>query len=300
MGISIVLVVGVLLSVGQILWISLTSCNNKNDFMFIVDNSVGDKGMENIKRFIIQVASSDKITLAENKVNIAAAGFAIPPPPSAEYIDNFPKNHYMYELGVIKQQVQQYERKKCPKPFLSTSGYGCTDVIGALNFVRTSMMRDRGSGSTKRLIFTTDGGSNVDGKKQSLEGINAAAQILKSNGVEIYTVGINGDSTEILAGYDETELVVMSSGECDGEPLGYKCPAKEKYVKLVESSYQLDQIVDDLVDEVCSKNYWLAAIPIAIALLLVGIKLFLNKYEADKHDKAVNDLEIEGLRTEVR
>jgi len=266
--ISIVLVVGVLLSVGQILWISLTSCNNKNDFMFMVDNSVGDEGMTYIKNFIIQVASNKKITLAENKANIAAAGFAIPPPPSAEYIDNFPKNHYMYELGVIKQQVQQYERKKCPKPSIfSKGGYGCTDIIGALNFVRTSMMRDRGAGSTKRLIFTTDGGSNVDGKKQSLNAMNAAAQILKSNGVEIYTIGIT--NTEDLTGYNETELVVISSGECDGKPLGYKCPAKEKYVKLVSSSAQLNDIVDDLFDELCSKNYWLAVIPIAIALLHV-------------------------------
>jgi len=296
--ISIVLIIGVVLSVGQILWINFTSCNNKNDFMFMVDNSVGDEGIEDIKDFIVQVASSPKITLTENKANIAAAGFAIPPPSSAEYLDNFPKDHYMYELPVIKQQLAQYERKICPKPSVfSTKGYGCTDVVGALGFVRTSMVRDRGAGSTKRLIFTTDGTSNVDGYKQSLQDINSAAQLVKNQDVEIYTIDIT--NTDDLSSNNDTELVVISSGVCEGVPLGTRCAAKDKYMKTVESSAELNSLVDDLVDELCSKNFWLAAIPIAVALVLVGIKLGLDYFEAKKHDKEVREMENIGLRTEV-
>lgn len=205
------------------------------------------------------------VTLSENKANIAAAGFAVPPPDSAEYIDNFPKDHYMYELPVIKQQLNQYQRKVCPKPFISLSGWGCTDVIGALGFVRTKMMRDRGAGSTRRLIFTTDGTSNVDGEKQSLSKINSAAQTLKSQGVEIYTIGIT--NTESVRDYNQTELVVISSGVCEGVALGQPCAAKDKYMKTVRTTEELESLVGDLVDELCSKNYWLAAIPIAIALV---------------------------------
>lgn len=286
--VSIVLVVGIALTVGQILFLTLTSCRNKNDIMFMIDDSksVVDEDFQRTKDFIVRIANSDDITLAKKTANIAAGSFS----KVAGFMDKFPNDHYMYEPDVIQQQMNSYQRMDCTdgeNMFTPIDQRGCTNTVGALEFVSDTMIRDRSG--YKTLIFMTDGGSNMGAERQDINLIGSSADAIKDQGTDIYTIRV-GDSVEKYKDADNAEMEAIASGDTPKE--------KEQYMYRVQNFTALDVLVVDLSDKLCSKNYWLAAIPITVALIFIVIKLALDYCEHKKHERETEETAAMN-RTEV-
>jgi len=271
--ISIVLFIGISLTVGQILFLTLTSCRNKNDIMFMLDDSdsIQNDDFNKVKDFVIQIANSKGITLSENKANIVAGSFA----KQAQFMDNFQNDHYMFKPEVVKLEMKNYVRQVCSSGgfFENAADRACTNTIAGLEFVSSDMIRDRKG--FKTLIFMTDGGSNMEAKRQDINLIQQAADEIKDQGTTVYTIKVDDpERKEKYKDQDNAELAAIASGNTEAE--------KEKYMFEAENFDQLEQLALDLGDKLCSKNYWLAAIPLTVALIFVAIKLGLNYYEHKK------------------
>jgi len=272
--ISIVLFIGIAIAIGQILFLTLTSCRNKNDIMFMMDDSssINNEDFNKVKDFVVTIANSKGITLSENKANIVAGSFA----KQAQFMDKFPEDHYMFNAEVIKNQMDNYVRQACSSSsgfFVKVEDRACTNTIAGLDFVSSDMIRDRKG--FKTLIFMTDGGSNMEGKRQDLNQIKKSADSIKDQGVTVYTISV--DDPDRNADYkieDQKELSVIASGNTDAE--------KQNYMFQVKYFNELDQLALELGDQLCSKNYWLVAIPLTVALVFVIIKLTLNYCEHKK------------------
>lgn len=271
--ISIVLFIGIAITIGQILFLTLTSCRNKNDIMFMMDDSdsITDENFNKVKDFVVQIANSKGITLSENKANIVAGSFA----KQAEFMDNFPNDHYMFKPEVVKIQMDNYIRQECSSGgfFDNFKDRACTNTIAGLDFVSSEMIRDRKG--YKTLIFMTDGGSNMEGKRQDINLIQQSADNIKNQGTTVYTIKVDDpDRNPDYAAADNAELAAIASGNTEAE--------KENYMFQVKRFDELEQLALDLGDKLCSKNYWLAAIPLTVALIFVIIKVGLNYCEHKK------------------
>merc|ERR1712014_118179 len=153
-------------------------------------------------------------------------------------------------------------------------------------FVNKQMMEYSRAGSDKVLLFMTDGKSQgPDQLPQSLATIRKLAGELKEEGVRIYVIAI-GENV------DQDELETISSSECKAsEEKGKVCKDSEKFIIKVDDFGGLDDVISELAGQVCEHQYWMAPIPILVAILFVVIKLLLDRREAKKLDKDTQELE---------
>jgi len=267
--ISVILTIALALTIGQVLFLSLTSCRNKNDIMFMMDDSksVSDEDFQKAKNFILEIANSKNLTINKNKGNIATGSFS----KSAGWMDTL-ENHYMYDPNVIKVQLDNYARLDCTDStfFTPVSERGCTNTIAALDFVNDNMIRSRKG--FKTLIFVTDGGSNMNSKRQDINLIESSAEAIKDQGTEVYTIRV-GESEKHKED-DDAEMFAIASGNSVEE--------KAAYMYQVDSFEELNDLVGEFSDKLCSKNWWLVSIPLLVAFIFIGIKLGLNYCEHKK------------------
>merc|ERR1712027_71978 len=176
--------------------------------------------------------------------------------------------HNSYSMNKILRDYQRME--------------SITDMIRALEFVNKQMMEYARTNSDKILLFMTDGKSQgADQLPQSLSIIRKLANELKEEGVRIYVIAIGGN-------VDQDELETISSSQCEAtEEKGKVCKDSEKFIIKVDD---FDGVISELAGQVCEHQYWMAAIPIIVAILFVVIKLLLDRREAKKLDKDTQEL----------
>lgn len=279
--ISIVVTICVALAALDIAWTIWGPC--KADVMLMLDDSgsVTDSDFTKVKEFVKQLADDESIKDQMDKENVqfGMATFS----ECSKWMDqkgdecdatkaSLKYVHNSFSMNTILKNYQRME--------------SITDMIRALEFVNKQMMEYARSNSDKVLLFMTDGKSQgADQQPQSLSTIRKLADELKEVGVRIYVIAI-GENV------DQDELESISSSQCKAsETKGKVCKDSEKFIIKVDDFDGLDDVIGELAGQVCEHQYWMAAIPILVAILFVVIKLLLDRREAKKLDNDAKELE---------
>jgi len=278
--ISIVLIIGIGLAALDVAWTIWGPCSA--DVMLMLDDSgsVSDSDFRKVKQFVKKLADDESIKDQMDKENVqfGMATFS----ECSKWMDqkgecgeNRPSLKYVHNSYSMNKILKDYERME-----------SITDMIKALEFVNNQMMEYARASSDKILLFMTDGKSQgANQQPQSLETIRQLAGDLKEEGVRIYVIAI-GDKT------DQDELETISSSECKAsETKGRICKDSDKFIIKVDDFSGLDDVISLLAGQVCEHQYWMAAIPIVVAILFVVIKLLLDRREAKKLDRDTKELE---------
>jgi translation elongation factor EF-1beta len=279
--ISIVVTICVALAALDIAWTIWGPC--RADVMLMLDDSgsVEDSDFDKVRNFVKKLANDESIKDQMDKENVQF-GMATFSHCSrwmgqkGEECDATKNSlKYVHNSYSMNEILDNYQRMS-----------SITDVIKALEFVNKQMMEYTRSNSDKILLFMTDGESQGPNQlRQDLSTIKQLADKLKEEGVRIYVIAI-GESV------DENELEAISSSQCEStEKKGKVCKNTEKFIKKVDDFDGLDDVIGELAGQVCEHQYWMAAIPIVVAILFVVIKLLLDRREANKLDKDAKEMQ---------
>lgn len=279
--ISIVVTICVALAALDLAWTYFGPC--KADVMMMLDDSgsVSDSDFGKVKDFVRKLANDESINeqLDDGNVQIGMATFSQCSRWMGQGGEECNANehslkfvHNRYSMNEILDNYQRME--------------SITDMIKALEFVNKHMMDYARSNSDKILLFMTDGVSQgEDELRQNLATIKKQAQKLKDEGVRIYVIAVG----EMV---DQMEIETISSSECEStEKKGKVCKDAEKFIIKVDDFDGLDGVISELAGQVCNHQYWMAAIPIVVAILFVVIKLLLDRREAKKLVDDTNNLQ---------
>merc|ERR1712178_645689 len=221
--------------------------------------SVTNSDFDQVKSFVKQLANDESIKDQMDKENVqfGMATFS----ECARWMDqkgedcdaNVPSLKYVHNSFSMKKILNDYQRME-----------SITDMIKALEFVNKEMMEYSRASSDKVLMFMTDGKSQgSDYQTQDLATIRRLSNQLKEAGVRIYVIAV-GDSV------DQDELETISSSECKAsEKDGKVCKNSEKFIIKVNDFDGLDGVISELAGQVCEHQYWMAAVPILVAILLL-------------------------------
>lgn len=278
-----IVVVGVLLALAaaDILWTIYGPC--RTDLMLMMDDSgsIPDQDFNKVKTFILDLANNENIKdqLDKGNIEIGTATFSQCPKwmsqesCESQYGVKFVSNSY-----TLKQTVKGYERMG-----------GSTDIIKALEFVDSQMLLSARSNTDKMLLFMTDGKSaDSNGNPQDFGVIKSVAENLKNKGVKVFAIAV-GESD---ADFNQNELEIISSATCekDGADNARVCKNSDQFIIKVDNFDGLGKIVDDLAEQVCEHQYWMAAIPIALAIAFVVLRIWLDRREASSLEKDAKEL----------
>lgn len=278
--ISIVVGVCVTLAALDIAWTYFGPC--KADIMLMMDDSgsISDQNFEKVKNFINDLSDNKNIKdqLDDHNIQIGMSTFSH----CAKWMDQTEcgDQHgltFVHNAYSIKKTLRDYTRMK-----------SITDMVQALEFVDAFMLKEARPDTDKILLFMTDGKSE-DAKNlpQSIQQIGKTANKLKEQGVEIFVIAVGDEEN-----FRQQELETISSSTCEasGEDGGRVCKDSDKFIIKVADFKKLEGIVEELASHVCNHQYWMAAIPLVIAVVFVIVKLLLNRREASKLDTDVNQL----------
>jgi len=283
--ISIVLSIGFILAGLDIAWTMFGPCSA--DVMLMLDDSgsVTDTDFDQVKSFVKQLANDESIKDQMDKENVqfGMATFS----ECARWMDqkgeecdsNAPSLKYVHNSFSMKTILKDYQRME-----------SITDMIKALEFVNKQMLEYGRTSSDKVLMFMTDGKSQgPDYQKQDLATIRRLSNQLKEAGVRIYVIAV-GDSV------DQDELETISSSECKAsEKTGKVCKNSEKFIIKVNDFDGLDGVISELAGQVCEHQYWMAAVPILVAILFVVIKVLLDRREVKNLERDAIEAEKGGF-----
>jgi len=283
--ISIVLAIGFILAGLDIAWTMFGPCSA--DVMLMLDDSgsVTNSDFDQVKSFVKQLANDESIKDQMDKENVqfGMATFS----ECARWMDqkgedcdaNTPSLKYVHNSFSMKKILNDYQRME-----------SITDMIKALEFVNNQMMEYSRASSDKVLMFMTDGKSQgSDYQKQDLATIRRLSNQLKEAGVRIYVIAV-GDSV------DQDELETISSSECKtSEKDGKVCKNSEKFIIKVNDFDGLDGVISELAGQVCEHQYWMAAVPILVAILFVVIKVLLDRREVKNLERDAIEAEKGGF-----
>lgn len=285
--ISIVVTICIALAALDIAWTYWGPC--KADVMLMLDDSasITELDFKKVKQFVKKLADDESIKdqMDNENIQFGIATFS----KCAKWMGQSGDNpnecdanaaglKYVHNSYSMNSVLRDYKRMK-----------DNTDVIRALEFVDRQMLDPNAgakSNSDKMLLFMTDGESTgADYQPQSLPAISKLADKLKEQGVNIYVIAIGKK-------VDQNEIEAISSSQCTAsEEDGKICKNSEKFIIKVDDFDGLDDVISKLASQVCNHQYWMAAIPIVVAILFVVIKLWLDRREARKLEKDANELQ---------
>jgi len=239
--------------------------------------SVSNENFAKVKQFVKTLANDDQIKdqMDKENVQIGLATFSdCPKWMSQEQCSSTQLSQkYVHNSYSLNKILSDYTRQE-----------SITDMIKALEFVDENMMKAARESSDKILLFMTDGNSqDKNNQPQSVATIAELADGLKNKGVKIFVIAV-GDKT------NQRELEAISSSTCKSTGLdtGRVCTDNEKYIIKVDNFDGLDEIIEDLAGQVCNHQFWMAGIPILIAILFIIVRIALDRREANslKNDAA--------------
>lgn len=278
--ISIVVAICLSLAALDIAWTMFGPC--KADVLLMLDDSgsVSNQDFNKVKQFIKKLANDEKIKdqMDDENVQIGMATFSECPKwmDQASCDTETPALKYVHNSYSMNQILNDYVRME-----------SITDMIRALEFVNNQMLEYARPSSDKILLFMTDGNSQDSSNlPQSIKQIGNSADVLKNKGVKVFVIAV-GSKT------NQRELEAISSSKCEssGEDGGRVCSQTEKYIIKVDDFDGLDHIIGDLAGQVCNHQYWMAAVPIVVAILFVIVKVCLDKREAKMLDYDAGKME---------
>jgi len=232
--------------------------------------SVSDANFAKVKEFVKTLANDDKIKdqMDKENVHIGMATFSdCPKWMSQDQCSSTQfSQKYVHNSFSLNKILDDYTRME-----------SITDMIKALEFVDENMMKVARESSDKILLFMTDGNSqDKNNQPQSVATIAGLADGLKNKGVKIFVIAV-GDKT------NQRELEAISSSTCESVGLDTErvCADTEKYIIKVDNFDGLDGIIEDLAGQVCNHQFWMAGIPILIAILFIIVRIALDRREAN-------------------
>lgn len=264
----------------DIAWTYFGPC--KADIMLMMDDSgsISDQNFERVKTFIKDISKNKNIKdqLDDGNIQIGMSTFSH----CAKWMAQTECGDqdgikFMHNAYSIKNTLEKYNRMK-----------SITDMTKALEFVDNNMLKKSRPDSDKILLFMTDGKSeDANNLPQAIQQISKSANKLKKQDVEIFVIAV-GDKEN----FRQNELEAISSSTCEssGEDGGRVCKGNDKYIIKVADFKKLEGIVEELASHVCKHQYWMAAIPLVIAVLFVIVKVLLDRREAGKLATDINEL----------
>ena len=241
--------------------------------------SVVDEDFSKVKAFVRTLANDDKIKdqMDKENVHIGMATFSdCPKWMSQEQCSSTQLSQkYVHNSYSLNRILSEYTRME-----------SITDMIKALEFVDENMMKAARESSDKILLFMTDGNSqDKNNQPQSIATIAGLADQLKNKGVKIFVIAVGAKT-------NQRELEAISSATCESTGLDTErvCTDTEKYIIKVDNFDGLDGIIEDLAGQVCNHQFWMAGIPILIAILFIIVRIALDRREANSLLKDAGEL----------
>lgn len=277
--ISIVVAICLTLTGLSFAWTIFGPCSA--DVMLMLDDSgsVVDEDFSKVKAFVRTLANDDKIKdqMDKENVHIGMATFSdCPKWMSQEQCSSTQLSQkYVHNSYSLNRILSDYTRME-----------SITDMIKALEFVDKNMMKAARESSDKILLFMTDGNSqDKNNQPQSIATIAGLADQLKNKGVKIFVIAVGAKT-------NQRELEAISSATCESTGLDTErvCTDTEKYIIKVDNFDGLDGIIEDLAGQVCNHQFWMAGIPILIAILFIIVRIALDRREANSLLKDAGEL----------
>lgn len=267
--------IAVCVAAGQALYFLLAPCKSKVDMIFMLDTSqsVKEADLQNMKQFVNTIVNHENV---KDNGQSTIAQFSH----MSEFILQN-DSRYISDTEKISSNLNQFKQ-------LQTF----TDTWGALKFIDNSMINaEFKRNASNVLFFLTDGTSEVPNMSQymvenqegnlnclqekiidlknrtkcprtaqPIEFIKKSAQSIKSQGVDIYAIGVGQ--------FNDTELMAIAGDE-------------SKIIR-VDNFEELDGVAGVLVENLCTIHWWLLSIPVAIFVLGILIQLLLSFIEVRK------------------